>query len=163
LNGLGIQAGDRVTIYAPHGWEWIVSYYAIARIGAVVNPVNVLLTPDELRYIVSDCGARAIVATAHRIEAVLDLAHDSPLETVIAIGESAHVGTHAFEELLRAGTIPLAPADARPEDLAAIMYTSGTTGHPKGAMLSHRNLWLNAALTATMHARTLQDTTVTAV
>jgi long-chain acyl-CoA synthetase len=163
LDGLGIRAGDRVTIYALNGWEWVVSYYALARLGAVAIPVNLLLAPDEVRYIVSDCGATAIVAAAHRIEPVLDLLHDSPLETVITIGEPSPVGTHAFEELLRASVVPLERADASPEDLAAIMYTSGTTGRPKGAMLSHRNLWLNAALTATMHARTAQDTTVTAV
>jgi long-chain acyl-CoA synthetase len=59
LHELGIAAGDRVTLYAQNCWEWIVSYYAIARLGAVVNPINVMLTPEEALYMVKDCGARA--------------------------------------------------------------------------------------------------------
>jgi long-chain acyl-CoA synthetase len=162
LHGLGVAAGDRVTIYAANGWEWIVSYYAVARIGAVVNPVNVLLTPEELCYIAADCGARAIVTAPHRTEAVLDIRGDTALETVITLGDDTHADTRRFAELLRAAPDAI-DRRVQPDDLAAIMYTSGTTGHPKGAMLSHRNLWLNAALTATMHVRTPSDTTVTAV
>src|SRR5437867_7599023 len=61
LRELGISAGDRVTLYSQNCWEWIVSYYAITRLGAVVNPINVMLTPEEVLYVVKDCVARALL------------------------------------------------------------------------------------------------------
>ncbi len=57
LHSLGIGQGEMVTLYASNSWEWIVSYFAIARIGAVINPVNTMLTPAEIEYVVKDCGA----------------------------------------------------------------------------------------------------------
>jgi long-chain acyl-CoA synthetase len=63
LRRLGVQPGDRVTLYADNRWEWVVSYYAIARTGGVVNPINVMLTPDEVGYIVQDCGASVLIAS----------------------------------------------------------------------------------------------------
>src|SRR5947207_12245187 len=65
-NGLaaaGVQPGDRVTLYGPNSWQWMVAYYAIAKTGAVLNPVNVMLTPEEVQYIIKDAGARAVVAS----------------------------------------------------------------------------------------------------
>jgi long-chain acyl-CoA synthetase len=64
-NGLvagGVKPGDRVTLFGPNCWEWLVSYYGIAKTGAVVNPINVMLTPEEVRHAVTDSGARAVVA-----------------------------------------------------------------------------------------------------
>jgi len=60
LVGIGVEAGDRVTLYGPNSWEWVVSYYGILKTGAVVNPINVMLTPEEVAYVVDDCEARAI-------------------------------------------------------------------------------------------------------
>ena len=63
-NGLvaaGVQSGDRVALFGPNCWEWIVAYYGIAKTGAVIIPVNVMLTPDEVRYVVEDSGASAVV------------------------------------------------------------------------------------------------------
>ena len=65
LSELGILPGDTVTLYAANSWEWIISYYAIARIGAVINPVNTMLTPEELEYVAKDCGAKAIITMTH--------------------------------------------------------------------------------------------------
>src|SRR6185436_10058818 len=63
LRGLGVGEGDRVTLYATNRWEWIVSYYAIARVGGVINPINVMLTPEEVRYVIEDCGASVLIAS----------------------------------------------------------------------------------------------------
>ncbi len=60
LSNLGIVQGDTVTLYAANSWEWVVSYYAMARLGAVINPVNTMLTPAEIEYVVTDCGVKAI-------------------------------------------------------------------------------------------------------
>ena len=61
LSELGILPGDTVTLYAANSWEWFISYYAIARLGAVINPVNTMLTPEELEYVAKDCAAKAII------------------------------------------------------------------------------------------------------
>lgn len=161
LAGLGIGRGDRVTLYSHNCWQWVVSYYALARIGAVVNPINTLMTAEEVRFIVSDCGAKAIIAPAEKAVMLMDLGRETALERVIIFGDPLPPGVSAFGELLSARTSTDAPIVAESEDLSTIMYTSGTTGHPKGAMLTHKNLSLNAALTATMHVRTATDTTVT--
>jgi len=60
LVGIGVKPGDRVTLYGPNSLEWVVSYYGILKTGAVVNPINVMLTPEEVAYVVDDCEARAI-------------------------------------------------------------------------------------------------------
>src|SRR5208282_5621598 len=62
LRCMGVSAGDRVTLYSQNCWEWIVSYYAIAKLGAVINPINVMLTPEEVLFVVHDCGAKAVLA-----------------------------------------------------------------------------------------------------
>ena len=63
LIGLGVQVGDRVTLYSPNCWEWVVSYYGILKTGAVVNPINVMLTPSEVEFIANDCGASVVIAS----------------------------------------------------------------------------------------------------
>lgn len=163
LRGLGIGAGDRVTLYAPNGWEWIVSYYAIARLGAVVNPINVLLTPEEVLYVVQDCGARAIVAPAARARPLIGFKGNAALQHLIVFGDEVLSGTHSFNTLLEHSALDFEDGETGPEGLSTIGYTSGTTGYPKGAMLSHRAVLLNAAMWATMHVRTQADTTVTAL
>ena len=62
LIGLGVQVGDRVTLYSPNCWEWVVSYYGILKTGAVVNPINVMLTPSEVEFIANDCAPVVIAS-----------------------------------------------------------------------------------------------------
>ena len=73
LRGIGVEAGDRVTIYAPNSWEWIVSYYAIHKLGAVANPINAMLTPEEVGFVVADCGAEVLIASREKGEPLLGL------------------------------------------------------------------------------------------
>jgi len=163
LRGLGVSAGDRVTLYSQNCWEWIISYYAVSRLGAVINPINVMLTPEEVLFVVKDCGARAIIASQDKGEALLDIKGDSPLQYVILFGVDVPAGALSFSHLLKQGRPECDSVKVAPESLSTIGYTSGTTGHPKGAMLTHRNVLLNSALTANMHVRTASDTVVTAL
>lgn len=84
LSNLGIMQGDTVTLYAANSWEWVVSYYAIARLGAVINPVNTMLTPTEIEYVVTDCGAKAIIASADKIEAIMGVKKVSTVTAIIS-------------------------------------------------------------------------------
>src|SRR5271163_1889735 len=69
---LGVKPGDRVTLYAPNSWEWIVSYYGALKTGAVINPINVMLTPTEVAYITKDCGASALIGSPDKIRPALE-------------------------------------------------------------------------------------------
>src|SRR5262249_13731156 len=163
LKGLGIKPGDRVTLYSGNCWEWIVSYYGILETGAVANPLNVMLTAPEVAYVTRDCGARAIIASADKGAPLLDIKKDTPLEHVILFGPEVPSGAKAFEDMTGKGKDTFKPPNIETDALSTICYTSGTTGHPKGAMLSHRNVLMNTALTAVMHRRTEHDTIVTAL
>ncbi len=168
LRGIGVEAGDRVTLYAPNSWEWVVSYHAIHKLGAVANPINVMLTPEEVGFVVKDCGAKALIASREKGVPVLALRGDDgqggTLREVVLFGRGAPpTGARAFDELLAAGSADMQVARVPPDSLSTICYTSGTTGHPKGAMHSHRNVIVNTAMTAVMHVRTREDTVVTAL
>ena len=78
LRARGIANGDRVSILAQNRWEWIVAYHGILKAGAVVNPLNVILTNEEVAYIASDCGATAIFCEGARAGAIAALANDVP-------------------------------------------------------------------------------------
>lgn len=162
LSGLGVAPGDTVTLYAANSWEWIVSYYAIARLGAVINPVNTMLTPDEIEYVVKDCGASAIIASADKVEAILGVSDVSDVKSIVSFGEPVE-GAVSFNALLDAKTPPPPPVEVAPTALSTIGYTSGTTGRPKGAMQSHRAVIVNGAMTSQMQMRGADDCVVSAL
>jgi long-chain acyl-CoA synthetase len=157
---LGVTPGDRVTLYAPNSWEWLVSYYGTLKTGAVVNPINVMLTPAEVAYITGDCGAKALIGSRDKLAPIL--AARSTGLTSIVFGTEPVPGAVPFDELLSKNEA-FEPVTVEPEQLSTIGYTSGTTGHPKGAMQSHRAVILNGAMTAQMHGKTAADTVVTAL
>ncbi len=157
LKALGVKKGDRVTLFAQNSAEWVQSYVGIAKAGAVINPVNAMLTADELAYVVKDCGARVLITTPDRAKAVLHLKQDGSLKEIVVLGTTPPEGTIGFADLLGGQADTIAAPGAAPQDLSTICYTSGTTGFPKGAMLSHHSLVLNAAMTAAMNMRTEHD------
>ena len=159
----GLRPGQPVSLYAQNRWEWVVAHHGALKAGAVVNPVNVMLTPEELAFVLRDCGAAAVFTSAEQAAAVVAVAAGlaDPV-TVVAFGDGAPEGAVPFADLLAAdGTPPAHVPD--PGAPCTIGYTSGTTGHPKGAVQSHRAVLLNCALTATMHGRTAADVVVTAL
>ena len=164
LARLGVEPGDVVTLYSANRWEWIVAYYGILRAGAVVNPVNMMLTPAEVEYVVNDCGARALIASGDKGAPLLGLRERSAVREIVLFDDDAVAdGARSFDDVLALGTDGSPPVGTDPDALSTICYTSGTTGHPKGAMQSHRSVLLNAELTATMHVRTASDVVVTAL
>ncbi|WP_280315133.1 AMP-binding protein [Nocardia abscessus] len=161
LTSTGVAAGDRVVLYGHNCVEWIFAYYGIAKTGATVIPANVMLTPEEVNFITEDAGARVVVASADRGRALLEARADQTAQVVVW-GDSS-TGTVAFSDWLTCGRPDFAPAAREPGDLAAICYTSGTTGRPKGAMQSHRSVIGAATGTATMGARGPHDRIVSAL
>jgi long-chain acyl-CoA synthetase len=148
LRRRGVAPGDRVALLVPTLPEYVVAYYGILGVGAVVVPVNPRSRAPEIDYILRDSGARAAIIHGSAADemgaAVADLPGLAPL---VAVGTPALPGALPLHDLVREPR-PLDPAVARDDDLAQLSYTSGTTGKPKGVMLTHRSLALNAEATA---------------
>ena len=162
LDRLGMRPGDRVILHLPNSWHWVVAYYAIARIGAVVVPANILLVPEEIDFIADDSGAVLIISSAATIEALRRLKGSQDSRHYIVVGDGAPRDQGVWRELLVAAPLQR-PSALTSSDLATIGYTSGTTGRPKGAILTHAAILTNTAMTATMHVRTSNDVVVTAL
>lgn len=163
LRSIGVGCGDRVSLYSPNCWEWIVSYYGILKLGAVVNPINAMLTPEEVAYVTNDCGAKAIISSSDKGVSLVELRAKTSIENIILFGDAGLNGALRFSDLLDAGEDNFKPVQVDPDSLSTICYTSGTTGYPKGAALSHRNVLTSTAMTAVMHSRTETDTVVSAL
>jgi len=157
LKGLGVEPGDRVTLYSQNRWEWIIGYYAVLRLGAVINPINVMLTPDEVVYVTKDCGAKVLLASVDKGTPIIARQSETPLQHIILFGNELPAGAVSFNQLISENDSNLPELDIDPLAMSTIGYTSGTTGHPKGAMLSHQAIVLNSALTSNLHARTGDD------
>ena len=160
LVSLGVQPGDRVTLYGPNCWEWVVGYYAVAKAGAVVNPISSMLTPEEVRYVVRDSGARVLLTSVDKGIPLMGLVESGDLSHLVAWGDSAPDDATSFTAWLDTAESDFSPVPREPADLGAICYTSGTTGHPKGAMQSHRSVVAAAAGTVLMGARGPDDRVV---
>jgi long-chain acyl-CoA synthetase len=156
LTSLGVGKGDRVAMYLPNSPEYLVTYFAIAKTGAVAVPFNIMFKSSEINYIVNNSRAKVLVAAAAEARAnALGIKDQLPsLEKIILVGEEPAGGVFSgeilsFEELLAGpGSDEFAAVDCAPDDLVTILYTSGTTGRPKGAMLTHNNFYANAELNA---------------
>jgi long-chain acyl-CoA synthetase len=143
LTDLGVEPGDRVTLYSGNCWEWVVSYYGALKTGAVINPINVMLTPGEVEFVANDCGASIVLASHEKALSIQGVREKSQVRELIAFGEEElPEGMLSFNALLEAGHDEFEIADIDRDSLSTIGYTSGTTGHPKGACLSHHNILL---------------------
>ena len=138
LQSLGVCPGDRVVLVQRNGPALFETLFACFRAGAAVVPVNVRLHPEEVAFICQDCKAKVLVATGEYATSALQ-AHKQMPELQL-VGVESIADALDYETLLSASDSMKADAEVDPDDLAWLFYTSGTTGKPKGAMLTHRNL-----------------------
>jgi long-chain acyl-CoA synthetase len=148
MRRLGIEKGDRVCIYLPNSPEYLITYFAIVRIGAVAVPFNIMYKSSEISYILNDSEAKILFASAKEAqENVSSILSQSPnLKHLIVVGKETQSDALSFSSLLAEEDDTLETVDCAPDDPVTIMYTSGTTGLPKGAMLTHNNFWAQADL-----------------
>lgn len=159
LLGLGLRRGDRVALLAYNCVEWMELYVAIARAGLVAVPINFRLLGPEVAYIVENCEARALVVQEELRERIEPLRQTLPLEPgcYIHFGAPAPTGWTGYEDLIASASAATPEVTVRPEDPFALMYTSGTTGRPKGAIRNHEGNALLALATALEFGFTRQD------
>ena len=158
-----VTAGSRVALAARNYPEWVIAFWAVQSLGAVAVPLNAWWTGPELAYGLQDSGAAVLFADDERIERLAPLLEDTPVRhTVLIRTEAGPVGAVGWSEVVGGADPPLPPVTTEPEDDAVIMYTSGTTGKPKGAVQTHRNfgnfLWQGVYLTTRAAAQAAAST-----
>ena len=140
----GVSKGDRVALMLPNCPEYVISFFAVARIGAVVTQANPIYVGRELEHILNDSGTETIIVHENAYSEVAGVRDTTALRRVIVVGEAVNLeeSDTVFERFLPQATPdPVPQAEIDPDqDLAVIQYTGGTTGVPKGAMLTHRGL-----------------------
>jgi acyl-CoA synthetase (AMP-forming)/AMP-acid ligase II len=143
LQGIGMRPGDRVAMLARNGDRFVEYIFGTPWAGGAINPVNIRWSAAEMGYSLENCGTRILIVDrefAPMVPAIRD--HAAGLDTVIAI-DAAIEGALDYKALVAAAD-PVPDAMRCNDDLAAVLYTGGTTGFPKGVMLSHRNLCSSA-------------------
>lgn len=167
LTDLGVAPGERVVVLMANCPEVLITYNALWRAGAVVTAVVFLVTPDELHHILVDSGAAVVVTTDELLATVLAAAHGATaLRHVVVAGANAAPATVAttpsvldFDDLENGEERSVVTRDDH--ELAALMYTGGTTGRAKGVALTHSNLWAAAkSLYDAVYVRGLTRTVV---
>lgn len=144
LAGLGLAPGDRVAILAHNRVEYLDAFFAAGKSGLVLVTLGTRLTAHELAPILEDAGARALLYDGDFVDTVAALRGRIPVEHWIALDAPAASGDHAYAEL--SGAVDperFVPFRSRPEDVYCLLYTSGTTGRPKGVMIPHRQIAWN--------------------
>jgi long-chain acyl-CoA synthetase len=145
LVAMGIRKGDRVAIYLPNIPQFLISVLAIMKTGAVYVPFNIMNKRQEIEYVANNCGARILIAATEPAQAnVLPILSKLPSVEKVILVEDVPENLKSdtvfdFDEVLAAHSDEFSAVDMAPEDPISILYTSGTTGRPKGAVASHQN------------------------
>jgi long-chain acyl-CoA synthetase len=170
LAGWGVVKGDCVALMSENRWEWPVTDFAVLALGAVDVPLYMTLTPEQVGYMLRDCGAKVAVVSNQEQYDKLCAAGDLPaLEHVVVMDGGPFDGAETFASLLAESVPAEINRDANfdadlaavmPDDLATIIYTSGTTGEPKGVMLTHGNLASNFTLSTVPFNFSEQDSCI---
>lgn len=169
LTQMGVVKGDRVIVSLPNWNEFLTIYFSVAQIGAIIIPVNPQYKTTELSYILENSGAKVIFIREQNeylpmLESKLQSEETNSLENIITVRFKTK-RHHSFEELLTLGKkVPSPQIVINPSaDIFAILYTSGTTGQPKGVMLTHKNFVHTAIISAERLYCTQEDVFLVAV
>ncbi len=149
---LGLKRGEVLSLFLPSLPELIIGYLGSARAGLTVNVVNAMLRQQEVAYILKDCRSRAVLTDTGRLAILENLREELPsLTTLITLTQERGKNYPAFDALLTEGSGRFSPPETKGSDLCHLMYTSGTTGRPKGVMATHLNVWHNATQFGKIH------------
>ena len=139
FRGMGVVHGDRVCLFMPNCLEYLYCWFGLSSIGAIGVPINTAYKRDETAYILNDAGARALVADPGLLDIAGQAADLAPsIEHRLLTGEGAAAGWTRFSDALAGAPPPSETPRLSPDDVSMLVYTSGTTGNPKGVMVTHR-------------------------
>jgi acyl-CoA ligase (AMP-forming) (exosortase A-associated) len=162
LARLGLRRHDRVAVYLDKRIETVVAIFGAAHVGGVFVPINPLLRPKQVSHILSDCGVRVLITTPERLHTLDADAGGLKVDQVVLVGDDADPTATRWDALVAGEEPPVASA-AIDMDMAAILYTSGSTGLPKGVVLSHRNLIVGAESVSTYLGNNADDVILAAL
>src|ERR1700712_2349167 len=157
LQSIGIEPGDRVGVMLPNVPHFPIAYYGVLLAGGTVVPMNVLLKGREVTYYLKDSGAKAIIAWAGCGEDAKIGADEAGIPLLVCAPDPPPDGAQQLDELLPTVEPLTEMVQREATDIAVILYTSGTTGQPKGALLTHSNLLWNAQISTLLHGTGPQD------
>ncbi|MCK5427894.1 MAG: acyl--CoA ligase, partial [Anaerolineales bacterium] len=144
LKSIGVERGDRIIIQLPNSPEVLCAFQAIFKIGAVVVPINFLVGHDELVHIYRDSGTTTVITSVEFLDKVVAARAEAPnLKNVILVDGTAP-DMLSYADMVASGVDKLETLETDDDEMAALIYTAGTTGKPKGVMLTHKALYANA-------------------
>ncbi|HJX11909.1 MAG TPA: long-chain-fatty-acid--CoA ligase [Dehalococcoidales bacterium] len=148
----GIDRGDRVVLMLRNGAEFVLSFFALARLGAIAVPLNTALKGEELAFQVQDSGAALVITEPEFSDLMTGAASGAENVKGVVVTGGTPPGAVPFARLLQPAERPSPPAAVSEDDAAVLMYTSGTTGKPKGALLTHKGIIASAMSAAELCA-----------
>src|ERR1700722_1846408 len=164
LAAAGVAPGDRVGLQLPNIPQFVIAYFGILKAGGVVVPMNVLLKAPEIEFQLRDSGARVLITFGALLDESAKAAEAAAVTSLYVVTESGAPAAGVPFDALLAGDQPGPQLAWRnPADPAVIIYTSGTTGTPKGAVLSHLSLYMNADIPGRLFEFNADDTVVVAL
>lgn len=144
LRRLGVRIEERVAMLLPDSPEWVFAFFGAIKLGAVAVPMNTMLRPNDYEYLLNDCRARVLVVHASLLPTVMEIRSGlRHLEHVVVAGEDSHAPLE-LDDLLAEASPSLEPAPTCKDDMAFWLYSSGTTGFPKGAVHLHHDMLVAA-------------------
>jgi long-chain acyl-CoA synthetase len=164
LAAAGVAPGDKIGLQLPNIPQFVIAYFGILKAGGVVVPMNVLLKAPEIEFQLRDSGARVLITFGALLDESAKAAEAAAVTSLYVVtGGGAPAAGTAFEALLAGDPTGPRLALRNPADPAVIIYTSGTTGTPKGAVLSHLSLYMNADIPGRLFEFNADDTVVVAL
>jgi fatty-acyl-CoA synthase len=163
MKDLGVGHGDRVALLALNDPEYYDLYFGLGKIGAILVPINYRLAGPEIQFIVSDCGAKVFFFGKEYTDIVDSIRKDVPSEEFIAISDSPPAWAKSYESMIGGASGEEPEITGGDDDTLTILYTSGTTGKPKGAELTHSYYYWNSVNLSSTLGLNIGDTTLIAL
>ncbi len=163
MKDLGVGHGDRVALLALNDPEYFDLYFGLGKIGAILVPINYRLAGPEIQFIISDCGAKVFFFGKEYIEIAESIRSDVQSEEFIAISESPPAWAKSYESMIAGASAEEPEIRGGDDDTLTILYTSGTTGKPKGAELTHSYYYWNSVNLSSTLGLDIGDTTLIAL
>jgi long-chain acyl-CoA synthetase len=160
LKKLGVVPGEHIAVLHPNSSQTLLSYYSIVKAGGIVVPINTIYTPREVKFILNNSEAKTLILHEHFLPVLEEIKHEIPLVKNIIVRKIDETVETAIGKMVGSPLSTINVADFKPDDPAIMFYTSGTTGAPKGVILTHRNFCFGGPNIAQNYGLREEDITI---